>query len=204
MTASDWWLKPRRMRIICCASMWLLPASVRRRTLTMNLKAPGRRALFSCKRRSSARKRSRSLSTSRRLHSLEQALKVAEQHNIGRSEADVPANELPESELFILGRPMLQARLENLQAAGPTYEVDYDRDRAMLATLKCGSRPWNRAFQTYRYLRTPEEPVTPRQPAPRLSCWRCGVAVGALTGSRCRVSPAVARVPDLSQNMTKT
>jgi lipopolysaccharide biosynthesis protein WzzE len=117
----------------------------------------------------------------RRIHSLEQALKVAEQHNISRSEADVPANELPESELFILGRPMLQARLENLQATGPTYEVDYDRDRAMLTTLKVGPELEPR-FQTYRYLRTPEEPV--RRDSPRrtflLVMW--GI-VGALAGA---------------------
>lgn len=54
----------------------------------------------------------------RRTHSVEQALKVAQQHNISRSETDVPADQLPDSELFLLGRPMLQARLENLQAVG--------------------------------------------------------------------------------------
>lgn len=117
----------------------------------------------------------------RRVHSLEQALKVAEQHNISRSQADVPANELPDSELFILGRPMLQARLENLLAAGPTYEVDYDRDHAMLTTLEAGPRLEQR-FQTYRYLRTPEEPV--RRDSPRrtflLVMW--GI-IGALAGA---------------------
>lgn len=118
---------------------------------------------------------------SRRLNSLEQALKIAEQHNIGRSEADVPANELPDSELFMLGRPMLQARLENLQAAGPSYEMDYDRNKAMLATLNVGPTLEPR-FQTYRYLRTPEEPV--KRDSPRraflLAMWG---AVGALTGA---------------------
>jgi len=39
-------------------------------------------------------------------------LTIAEQHNIARSEADVPANELPESEMFMLGRAM-----SDLQAA---------------------------------------------------------------------------------------
>lgn len=48
----------------------------------------------------------------RRVHNLEQALKIAEQHNISRSETDVPADELPDSEMFLLGRPMLQARLK--------------------------------------------------------------------------------------------
>ena len=56
----------------------------------------------------------------RRMHSVEQALKVAQQHNISRSETDIPADQLPDSELFLLGRPMLQARLENLQAVGPS------------------------------------------------------------------------------------
>lgn len=42
----------------------------------------------------------------RRMHSVEQALKVAQQHNISRSETDIPADQLPDSELFLLGRPM--------------------------------------------------------------------------------------------------
>ncbi|SUH18837.1 lipopolysaccharide biosynthesis protein [Salmonella enterica subsp. enterica] len=37
---------------------------------------------------------------SRRVNSIEQALKIAEQHNISRSATDVPADELPDSELF--------------------------------------------------------------------------------------------------------
>ncbi|MFX9101182.1 hypothetical protein ABTN51_20070, partial [Acinetobacter baumannii] len=36
---------------------------------------------------------------SRRVNSIEQALKIAEQHNISRSATDVPADELPDSEL---------------------------------------------------------------------------------------------------------
>lgn len=42
----------------------------------------------------------------RRMNSIEQALKIAEQHNISRSATDVPAEELPDSEMFLLGRPM--------------------------------------------------------------------------------------------------
>ncbi len=117
----------------------------------------------------------------RRLNSLEQALKIAEKHNISRSEAQVPADELPDSQLFTLGRPMLQARLENLQAVGPSYEVDYDQNKAMLATLNVGPTLEQR-FQTYRYLRTPEEPV--KRDSPRrgflLVMWG---AVGALVGA---------------------
>lgn len=40
----------------------------------------------------------------RRMNSIEQALKIAEQHNISRSATDVPAEELPDSEMFLLGR----------------------------------------------------------------------------------------------------
>ncbi|MDX1833997.1 ECA polysaccharide chain length modulation protein [Escherichia coli] len=94
----------------------------------------------------------------RRMNSIEQALKIAEQHNISRSATDVPAEELPDSEMFLLGRPMLQARLENLQAVGPAFDLDYDQNRAMLNTLNVGPTLDPR-FQTYRYLRTPEEPV---------------------------------------------
>lgn len=49
-------------------------------------------------------------------------------------------------------------RLENLQAVGPEYDLDYDQNRAMLNTLNVGPTLDPR-FQTYRYLRTPEEPV---------------------------------------------
>ncbi len=86
----------------------------------------------------------------RKIHSVEQALKVAQQNNISRSETDVPAEQLPDSELFLLGRPMLQARLENLQSVGPDFDLDYDQNRAMLTTLNVGPSMDPR-FQTYRY-----------------------------------------------------
>lgn len=117
----------------------------------------------------------------RRIHSVESALKVAEQHNISRSETDVPAEELPDSELFMLGRPMLQARLENLQASGPTYDLDYDQGRAMLNTLNVGPTLDPR-FQTYRYLRTPEEPVKRTSPRRAFLMAMWGI-VGALVGA---------------------
>lgn len=117
----------------------------------------------------------------RKINSIEQALKIAEQQNIAKSETEVPADELPESEMFMLGRPMLQARLESLQAVGPDYDIDYDRNRAMLSTLNVGPTLDPR-FQTYRYLRTPEEPV--KRDSPRraflLVMWG---AVGALIGA---------------------
>lgn len=117
----------------------------------------------------------------RRGHSIEQALKVAEQHNISRSETEVPPDELPDSELFLLGRPMLQARLENLQAVGPEFDLDYDQNRAMLNTLNVGPTLDPR-FQTYRYLRTPEEPVKRDSPRRAFLMIMWGM-VGALVGA---------------------
>lgn len=117
----------------------------------------------------------------RRVHNIEQALKIAEQHNISRSETDVPADELPDSEMFLLGRPMLQARLENIQAVGPDFDLDYDQNRAMLNTLNVGPTLDPR-FQTYRYLRTSEEPVKRDSPRRAFLMIMWGI-VGALTGA---------------------
>ena len=117
----------------------------------------------------------------RRVHNVQSALKIAEQNNISRSVTDVPADELPDSELFMLGRPMLQARLENLQAAGPDYDLDYDQNRAMLTTLNVGPTLDPR-FQTYRYLRTPEEPVKRDSPRRLFFMVMWGI-VGALIGA---------------------
>ncbi|WP_435946639.1 ECA polysaccharide chain length modulation protein [Dryocola sp. BD586] len=126
----------------------------------------------------------------RKVKSIEQALKIAEQQNIARSETEVPADEVPDSEMFMLGRPMLQARLESLQAVGPDFDIDYDQNRAMLSTLNVGPTLDPR-FQTYRYLRTPEEPV--KRDSPRraflLIMWG---AVGALIGA----GVALARRPE--------
>lgn len=117
----------------------------------------------------------------RKLSSIQQALKIAEQQNISRSETETPAEELPDSELFMLGRPLLQARLENLQAIGPTYDIDYYQNRAVLATLSVGPTLDPR-FQTYRYLRTPEEPVkrdSPRRAFLMIMWGTIGVLIGA-------------------------
>ncbi|MFJ2977112.1 ECA polysaccharide chain length modulation protein [Kluyvera sp. NPDC087067] len=117
----------------------------------------------------------------RRMHSIEAALKIAQQHNINRSETDIPADELPDSELSLLGRPMLQARLENLQAVGPTFDLDYDEAKAMLTTLNVGPT-LAASFQTYRYLRTPEEPVARTSPRRAFLMVMWGI-VGALVGA---------------------
>lgn len=117
----------------------------------------------------------------RRVHNVEEALKIAQQHNLSRSATDVPAEELPDSELFLLGRPMLQARLENLQAVGPAFDLDYDQNRAMLTTLNVGPTLDPR-FQTYRYLRTPEEPVKRDSPRRTFLMVMWGI-VGGLIGA---------------------
>ncbi|WP_220267160.1 ECA polysaccharide chain length modulation protein [Enterobacter sp. Colony194] len=117
----------------------------------------------------------------RKLQSVQEALKIAQQHNISTSETQVPAEELPDSELFMLGRPKLQARLENLQAVGPSFDISYDQNRAMLTTLNVGPSLDPR-FQTYRYLRTPEEPVKRDSPRRAFLMIMWG-AVGALIGA---------------------
>ncbi|TBL94047.1 ECA polysaccharide chain length modulation protein [Hafnia alvei] len=117
----------------------------------------------------------------REVKGLEQGLKIAQQQGISSSRTDTPAEQLPAADLFMLGRPMLQARLEALQASGPSYDLDYDQNRAMLNTLNVGPT-LDGKFQTYRYLRTPEEPV--KRDSPRrgfmLVMWG---AIGALVGA---------------------
>ena len=117
----------------------------------------------------------------RQLHSVEQALKIAQQQGIDQAKTSTPSEQLPDSELFLLGRSMLQARLENLQANGPAYDLDYDQNRAMLDTLNVGPT-LDHQFQTYRYLRTPEEPVKRDSPR-RLFLMIMWGAIGALVGA---------------------
>lgn len=85
----------------------------------------------------------------REVKGLEQGLKIAQQQGISSSRTDTPAEQLPAADLFMLGRPMLQARLEALQASGPSYDLDYDQNRAMLNTLNVGPT-LDSKFQTYR------------------------------------------------------
>lgn len=112
---------------------------------------------------------------------LNQALKLALAQGIDRSRTDVAAESLPQSEMFLLGHPLLQARLDALQAAGPAYDTDYDQNRAMLTTLNVGP-VLNKSFKTYRYLRTPEEPVKrdkPRRMFPLILWGTVGMLFGA-------------------------
>jgi len=117
----------------------------------------------------------------RQRHSVEQALKIAQQQGIDQVKTSTPSEQLPDSELFLLGRPMLQARLESLEANGPTYDLDYDQNRAMLDTLNVGPT-LDQKFQTYRYLRTPEEPVKRDSPRRTFVMIMWG-AIGALVGA---------------------
>jgi len=117
----------------------------------------------------------------RQVNSVEQALKIARQQGFEQAKTSTPVEQLPDSELFLLGRPLLQARLENLQATGPGYELDYLQNRAMLSTLNVGPT-LVASFQTYRYLRTPEEPVKRDSPR-RLFLMIMWGAVGALAGA---------------------
>ncbi len=117
----------------------------------------------------------------RETNNTQQALKIAQQQNINKSLTDTPAEQLPSSDMFLLGAPMLQARLELLQASGPNFDLDYDQNRTMLSTLNVGPT-LTAHFQTYRYLRTPEEPVKRDSPRRAFLMIMWGV-VGGLTGA---------------------
>jgi lipopolysaccharide biosynthesis protein WzzE len=117
----------------------------------------------------------------RETNNTQQALKIAQQQNINKSLTDTPAEQLPSSDMFLLGAPMLQARLELLQASGPNFDLDYDQNRAMLSTLNVGPT-LTAHFQTYRYLRTPEEPVKRDSPRRAFLMIMWGV-VGGLIGA---------------------
>ncbi|MGV7962548.1 ECA polysaccharide chain length modulation protein [Photorhabdus tasmaniensis] len=117
----------------------------------------------------------------REMHVLQQSLKVAEKQGIRRNQTDTPMDQLPDSKMFMLGAPLLQAQLETLEVTGPDYDVDYDQNIAMLATLNVGPTLQDQ-FQTYRYLRTPEEPVTRDSPR-RMFLMIMWGAVGALVGA---------------------
>lgn len=112
---------------------------------------------------------------------LEQALRIASQQGISENQAQIRSEALPDSELFLLGQARLQAQLETLQATGPSYDISYDQNRAMLTTLQAGPGV-NSPFQTYRYLRTPEEPVRRDSPR-RLFLMIMWGATGALAGA---------------------
>lgn len=117
----------------------------------------------------------------RAVHTVQQALKIAIQQSISRSQAGALVGQLQNSEMFLLGEQMLQARLEMLQATGPNFNIAYDQNRAMLATLNAGPK-LNNQFQTYRYLRTPEDPVMRDSPRRTFLCVMWGV-IGVLVGA---------------------
>lgn len=93
----------------------------------------------------------------RQISRLRQSLHVAQQAGIAQVKIPLSAEPVPDSELFLLGYPLLRARLNSLEASGPDYDQSYDQNKAMLAALAV--KPVLTAFQTYRYLQTPVEPV---------------------------------------------
>ncbi|HGJ5903207.1 MAG TPA: ECA polysaccharide chain length modulation protein [Arsenophonus apicola] len=116
----------------------------------------------------------------RRLNNLQQSLKVAQKQGISRNKVDVPIDQLTDSEMFLLGTSLLQAQIETLQATGPNYDESYDQNIAMLATLNVEPVLENN-FQTYRYLRTPEDPVKRDSPRRVLMMVIWGM-IGSLSG----------------------
>ncbi len=126
---------------------------------------------------------------------IEQALSVASQQGIEDNRASVSGDSLPDSDRFLLGQRMLRAQLETLQASGPSYDLSYDQNRAMLSTLQAGPR-LDKQFQTYRYLRTPEEPVSRDSPRRLFMMVMWGV-IGALFGAGVALArrPRVATSP---------
>ncbi|PHM62252.1 ECA polysaccharide chain length modulation protein [Xenorhabdus ishibashii] len=117
----------------------------------------------------------------RDLNILQQSLKVAEKQGIHRNQTNIPIEELPESKMFMLGTSLLQAQIETLEATGANYSIDYDQNIAMLATLNVGPTLQD-SFLTYRYLRTPEEPVnrdSPRRAFMMILWGAIGMLVGA-------------------------
>ncbi|MGV3345764.1 ECA polysaccharide chain length modulation protein [Enterobacteriaceae bacterium LUAb1] len=117
----------------------------------------------------------------RQIRDTEQALTIARQQGIEQAKTTTPAEQLPTSELFLLGYSLLQARLESLRASGPDYGLDYYQNRVMLAELNIKPKRDER-FQIYRYLRTPEEPIKRDSPR-RLFLMVLWGSMGLLTGA---------------------
>ncbi|MCW4528287.1 ECA polysaccharide chain length modulation protein [Proteus mirabilis] len=117
----------------------------------------------------------------RQINLLKQSIKVAEKQGISQKQTSIAIDELPDSKLFLLGVPLLQSQLETLMATGPDFDSDYDQNTAMLSTLAVGAKLQDN-FQTYRFLRTPEDPVkrdSPRRAFMMVLWGAIGVLVGA-------------------------
>ncbi len=120
------------MPIICVSMLGLRPASGRQAILTTNARHWAARTVQMKAQVKRPGEEVAEAIFNRRTHSVEQALKVAQQHNISRNETDVPADQLPDSELFLwAGRCLGQA---GKPTVGPEYDLDYDQNRAMLAS----------------------------------------------------------------------
>lgn len=117
----------------------------------------------------------------RQINLLEQSIKVAEKQGISQKQTSIAIDELPDSKLFLLGVPLLQSQLETLVATGADFDSDYDQNTAMLATLAVGAKLQD-SFQTYRFLRTPEDPVKRDSPRRAFMMVLWG-AIGILAGA---------------------
>ncbi|MDR0805283.1 MAG: ECA polysaccharide chain length modulation protein [Enterobacteriaceae bacterium] len=117
----------------------------------------------------------------RELKLVQNALQTAQQQGITRAQTDAPADQLPTSQLYLLGKPMLQARYEALQDNGPGFDSNYDHDRAVLSSLNDGAKP-DAKFKAYRYLRTPEDPIIRDKPR-RLFLLIMWGGIGGLIGA---------------------
>ncbi len=118
---------------------------------------------------------------SRQVNRIEQALNIARKQGLEQAKTSASADQLPDSQLFLLGSALLQEQLAMLRATGPSYGQAYEQDRAMLETLNAGPERVT-SFETWRYLRTPEEPVSRDSPRRLLMMVMWGV-VGMLVGA---------------------
>ncbi|SFN51567.1 lipopolysaccharide biosynthesis protein WzzE [Izhakiella capsodis] len=117
----------------------------------------------------------------RELYNVGQALAIARKQDLQLMQTTTLPDQVPDSEMFLLGVPLLQSRMENLQAIGPRYGLSYDQNQALLATLNAGPQ-LDKTFSCWRYLRTPEDPVNRDSPRRNYLIAMWGV-VGALIGA---------------------
>ncbi|MGL4860269.1 MAG: ECA polysaccharide chain length modulation protein [Enterobacteriaceae bacterium] len=128
------------------------------------------------------------------INSLKQAIEMAQQQHITQNQlAGVPLDSVTEPQLFLLGKPLLQARLSALTSSGPQFDVAYQQNRQLLAQLQSGPELQNN-FQIYRYLQTPEEPITRDSPR-RLFLLLLWGSVGIVAGAGVVLGRRVARQP---------
>lgn len=112
---------------------------------------------------------------------LERGLALARKEDIVHPQvSDTPEN-LPQTDYFLLGQPILQARIESLKERGPNFDTEYHRKLELLTALS-SKLELTEDYQTYRYLRTPEEPVKRDSPRRGFLVILWGI-VGAFVGA---------------------